>query len=440
LSGRYPIHLHHGMLGAGHFAETWSTTCYDPDYQAGYLKTPIFDGGSRPTELTLLIASFLHRPETDADSWSEAVRASKWGIVGSLLLIPILLAVAARGFGLRGPSLVLVATGSVCVTWSPVCRAMIDAGEIDLLLGGLCGVSLCGALADYHRNPGPRSWGVLALIIAGGWFFHPLIWLGFGPIAFAFYLGLAPRHGVAWHLGLWGSAVAGIIPNLVWLPDWCRYWWLRQPAADSLTQLPSPEELASTQGWSSVLTWEFAGWPMILVGFLGCAVMLKSKLRTPAWVLLTAIISSLLVAKFGLSWPGLAGSGVERVSTIAVVLALFPASVAAASLTERWKFGWLPPLAAAAMPLLCALDLPASRPVATAFSQNYELLPLGFSDDQEQFIQGVNRLTEPSARILIEERHEGSGADWNWTPRSGGRHGTSVLRTVPGPVERAPTG
>jgi hypothetical protein len=118
---------------------------------------------------------------------------------------------------------------------------------------------------------------------------------------------------------------------------------------------------------------------------------------------------------------------VERVSTIAVVLALFPASVAAASLTERWKFGWLPPLAAAAMPLLCALDLPASRPVATAFSQNYELLPLGFSDDQEQFIQGVNRLTEPSARILIEERHEGSGADWNWTALLARRTGRAFL-------------
>jgi len=36
--------------------------CYDPAFQAGYPKTPIFDNGSRPAELFLTIAGGGYRP------------------------------------------------------------------------------------------------------------------------------------------------------------------------------------------------------------------------------------------------------------------------------------------------------------------------------------------------------------------------------------------
>src|SRR4051812_12643843 len=54
LSGRHPLHQYHGTLGAAAFRNSRSTTCYDPAFQAGYPKTPVFDGGSRPAELFAL--------------------------------------------------------------------------------------------------------------------------------------------------------------------------------------------------------------------------------------------------------------------------------------------------------------------------------------------------------------------------------------------------
>ena len=48
LSGRHPLHLYHGTLGAEAFGARGGTTVYDPNFQAGYAKTPWFDGASRP--------------------------------------------------------------------------------------------------------------------------------------------------------------------------------------------------------------------------------------------------------------------------------------------------------------------------------------------------------------------------------------------------------
>src|SRR5438552_11554569 len=55
VSGKHPLHLYHGYLGAHSFYKTGSLCCYDPNFQAGYPKTPVFDGASRPAELFLII-------------------------------------------------------------------------------------------------------------------------------------------------------------------------------------------------------------------------------------------------------------------------------------------------------------------------------------------------------------------------------------------------
>src|SRR5262249_24760157 len=46
LSGRHPLHLYHGYLGASSLRERGTVCCYDPAFQAGYPKTPVFDSGS----------------------------------------------------------------------------------------------------------------------------------------------------------------------------------------------------------------------------------------------------------------------------------------------------------------------------------------------------------------------------------------------------------
>src|SRR5436305_1567658 len=50
LSGKHPLHQYHGLLGAQMFERYGHLCCYDPAFQAGYPKTPVFDSGSRPAE------------------------------------------------------------------------------------------------------------------------------------------------------------------------------------------------------------------------------------------------------------------------------------------------------------------------------------------------------------------------------------------------------
>src|SRR6266851_152702 len=98
LSGRHPLHLYHGYLGARSLKDHGSPLCYDPNFQAGYPKTPIFDGGSRPADLFLLLGGAEFSPA-----------AYKVGLAVTCLLVPLILTFAGRCFGLRGTAAVLAA-------------------------------------------------------------------------------------------------------------------------------------------------------------------------------------------------------------------------------------------------------------------------------------------------------------------------------------------
>src|SRR5262245_65256251 len=95
ISGRHPLHLYHGFLGARAWCDRGSLSCYDPAFHAGYPKTPVFDAGSRPAELALALAGARYSPA-----------AYKVGLVAFCAFVPLGLFLAARGAGLcRGVSL-----------------------------------------------------------------------------------------------------------------------------------------------------------------------------------------------------------------------------------------------------------------------------------------------------------------------------------------------
>src|SRR5262245_36082199 len=62
VSGRHPLHLYHGALGAQSLLNHGTLCSYDPSFQAGYPKTPVFDSGSRPAELFLLLGGGTYQP------------------------------------------------------------------------------------------------------------------------------------------------------------------------------------------------------------------------------------------------------------------------------------------------------------------------------------------------------------------------------------------
>src|SRR5436853_581438 len=109
ISGRHALHLYHGMLGAQSLRERGRLSCYDPAFQAGYPKTPIFDSGSRPAELFLTVAEVVRlRPKSHdfghgagaTPNFFPAAAAYKIGLAFCCCLAPLLLMLAGHGFGL----------------------------------------------------------------------------------------------------------------------------------------------------------------------------------------------------------------------------------------------------------------------------------------------------------------------------------------------------
>src|SRR5438309_1324149 len=83
LNGLHPLHLYHGLLGTKSWRSGGCGACYDPAFQAGYPKTPVFDSGSRPGELFLLIGR-------------DQPAAYKWGLAICCALVPLVFAGTAR--------------------------------------------------------------------------------------------------------------------------------------------------------------------------------------------------------------------------------------------------------------------------------------------------------------------------------------------------------
>jgi hypothetical protein len=399
VSGRHPLHLYHGHLGAATFRDRSATTCFDPAFQAGYPKTPVFDGGSRPAELFLAVAGGGYNPA-----------AYKRGLFAVCLLAPLAFVLAARGLGLSPPGACLAGVLGCAVWWSPPVRALLDAGSLDLLLAGLAGLALVGSLARYAADPGPASWAVTAAVMAVGWYADPVVWVGLAPVGAAFYVAVAPRHGLAWHLGLAGTGVAGLAVNLWWLVDWGRFWWLRQPSVDDLAPLPCPLVLAGDPGdYAAMLGPGPLGWVLLAAGVCGLVGMARAGLRTEAGLVAAAGGLAIFAARLGATWPTVQAAAADRAAPFAVAALALPAAWLAARWWERTAVGPLLGWAAAGVPLVLGW-----APLVAVLDLNLTPLPRGLTADQEQLVAVLKEQTTPEARILFEEP-DTARPGWNWT-------------------------
>src|SRR5262249_11190877 len=157
--------------------------CFDPSFQAGYPKTPIFDSGSRPAELFLTLVGGAYRPA-----------AYKVGLAVLCALAPFLLGIAARGAGLQRGTTCLAVVLGLLVWWSAACQALLVAGDLDLLLVGLAAVAQAGLLIGFDRAPGLRCWLGLLLIGWLGWFAQPLLFALGLPLFLVYYFRVGGRH------------------------------------------------------------------------------------------------------------------------------------------------------------------------------------------------------------------------------------------------------
>ena len=105
VTGKHPANLYRGTLMAQALAATGSGCCYDPANDGGCPVTPIHSG-SRLAQLFLLVAGTGYQPA-----------AYKVGLALACMLVPLLLVVAGRGFGLTWGATLLAAAVALLLSW-----------------------------------------------------------------------------------------------------------------------------------------------------------------------------------------------------------------------------------------------------------------------------------------------------------------------------------
>ncbi len=407
LSGRHPLHLYHGLLGARAFLARGTLSCYDPAFQAGYPKTPVFDDGSRPAEMLLALAGGRYLP------W-----VYKLGVVGLCLLAPCVFAGAARGGAEPLPGLSGLRPGNAGVVGPAVPRSARSGG-----CGAAAGVpGRAGAdgTADAlpPRAPGPLSAAGVTLAAFVGWFADPMLMLLSAPLLLLYYFTSGPHHKLLWHVSLAGALAASVLANLFWLLDWAGSWWIHTPL-----NLEAPVLTAHTLR----ALWEAPAWGasadrtlacfLVVAALVGVVWMHRGRLRPAARLFGLGLIGWLLLAGTAVVWGPLARFGGDRLFVPALLFAAAPAAHALTTMLRpirRWG-GWgTAALAGAGTLAAVTLALPSHRDAWVGRWRDAEPFRIGLGADRENIAAVLKEKTNSQARILWEDRR-GPRDGFGWT-------------------------
>jgi hypothetical protein len=393
LTGRHPLHYYHGMLGARTWLEQGTSCCFDPAYQAGYPKTPVFDGGSRPAEFFEIIGG--QRPA-----------AYKIGLAIGSLLVPLAFIAMARGINMSPATSCLGGLLGAIVWWSEPCQALLYLGDVDLLLGGLCVLLHVTWFVRFERTPSLDSWFLMTLFAAMAWYAQPLLVVGFLPFLLLYYLWVATRQGPIWHLAVVAAVLVAFGVNANWLIDWAKNLWLYLPCG-GLVPPPAPLWPTLAKEWTSLLPKGPLPLGVAAIGLAGLLLMLRTN-RSAAWLLGVGALEYVAFACAGKSWPVLTDFGSEKALILGLWCLVLPAAALLSAVGTKLgeASGWrlLGPVwvLAGLAAVVWGCQLPQQwldRPP----------LEIGLDPEREEVVRALVDNTTPDARILWEDR---SGHTW----------------------------
>jgi hypothetical protein len=399
LSGKHPLHYYHGSIGARTWLERGTNCCYDPTYQAGYPKTPIFDSGSRPAELCQVFGG--RRPAT-----------YKIFLAVICLLVPGAFALMARGIGLPVPTSCLAGLLGMALFWSGPNRALLEAGDLDMFLGGMCLLIHVAWLIRFERMPGLDSWCVMTVAVALAWFTQPLLVVGYMPLLVLYYFWVAMRQGLIWHLALVAAIGIAFGMNAAWLRDWVRYLWIYLPFGGDMPASFAPIGSALVQHWPMLLPNDLVYIGISGVGLLGLLWMLGNN-RAAAWLLGLGTLGYTVVGAAGKLWPALAEFGTEKLLLMGGWCLVCPAAALLARLAIHFGrgSGFIP---VAPIWLLATLG---GLAWSAHFPQDCYLRPgleIGWNPERQEIIRLLRESTTAEARILWEDR-QNPACNAGWT-------------------------
>src|SRR4051812_6329570 len=394
LDGRHPLHAYHGLLGYRSWHARQATTCYDPAFHAGYLKTPIFDAGSRPAELFYLLGG-------------PSAGSYKGGLAICCLLAPLAFAVAARGAGLGAGGACLAAVIGGTLWWSPSCRDLLEAGDLDLLVGGMCAPVYLSWLSRFGRTPGPLEWLVLTGTAAVGWYMHPLVMGAAVVLSLLYHLWAFRGERFAWHLGLLTANLIGLGANGFWLWDWGAHLWMYVPYGGE--DAPASLWPVAVQEWEAFLPHDPVDLTACALGLVGLVVMCRRN-AVAAALLASGVVLYVAGGGAGRLWPVLGEIGTQKVLSVGVWCCAVPCAYGLTAIaggigsSSGFKPLGLVWLAAGLAGLTFGLDLPRRWTVAP--------LEIGLGAERDEIVRSVRERSTPEGRILWEDGGDG--------PRAGG--------------------
>lgn len=401
LSGRHPLHLYHGHLGARTLLDRGGVSCYDPAFQAGYPKTPVFDPGSRPAEIVLALVGGGFCPA-----------AYKIALAVFCVAMPFVVFLASRLLGLqRGPAVAATLMAQL-IWWGRPGREALEAGDIDLLLAGLALLAQLGFLVRYHRSPG--VFALLGVVLCGliAWLAHPLLAGLLLPLILLFYFSVSARHRLGWHVPLFVGLVVALGGNAFWLFDWVSYWWILVPSAPEATPLP---------GHALSTFWELPLWgegpervlmaAFVVSAFVGVGVLHRRR-RQAAVLLGPAVVGLLALAVVGSCREPFARMGAANLLAPSLLYAALPAGAAIV-----WCMGILRRVGGIAGPVLVvagcigAAYFAAPDQCAKWVGSIRSPIPLliGLGEERAALVADLEAKTDEDARILWEDERESRG-------------------------------
>ncbi len=398
VSGRHPLHLYHGYLGARSLRERGTASCYDPAFNAGYPKTPVFDDGSRPAEVMLLLAGSTFSPQ-----------AYKLGLAVICAAVAWLLALGARGVGLTWAGTALATALGMAVWWGRPCRETLEAGDVSPLLATALVVAQAGMLIRYHRTPGP--FGLLGVTTTGflGWFADPVLMALLLPLFLIYYLSVGARHGLLWHVGLLGGLFLAVALNAFWLLDWLQYWWILLPLH---LNVAAAGDGTFPNLWDAPI-WGGPGDRVLTCAVLPAAVMglvlyNQTGQRATARLLGLAMLGFLVLAVASLVWEPLGRFGMARLLVPGLFFAVLPAAhllMATLDWLRRRVGWWAVPALLGSVPAVFFIMTPApGRRAWVVPWVEARPLAIGLPEERRAIVETLRTNTTPQARILWEDR------------------------------------
>jgi hypothetical protein len=397
MSGRHPLHLYHGSLGATSLRQHGTASCYDPAFNAGYPKTPVFDSGSRPAEITLLLAGGGYNAP-----------AYKIGLAVICAAVSVLLVLGARGIGLSWAGTDLATALGMLVWWGQPCHDALEAGHVDLLLATALVVAQAGMLIRYHRTPGPLSLvGVLAMGFLG-WFADPVLMALLLPLFLIYYLSVGARHSLLWHVGLIGGLFLALALNAFWLLDYLEYWWILLPPHLNVPPLGDGTfpNLWDAPIWGGPLD-RVLICTLLPAAVMGLVIYNQTRQRAAARFLGLGMFGFLAVAVLSLVWEPLGRFGMARLLVPGLFFAVLPAAHVVMATLEwvrrrtRW---WVVPVLVGAFAIVCWFTVPAdSRTDWLRPWTHPQPLAIGLTAEQRATVETLRANTTPQGRVLWED-------------------------------------